>query len=76
MAVAHRPLFGLSCVDEAMPSATDPECAAALAGASALGAAVAKARAPQGPSAPTPDARPPIPEPDYAAAPSFGPGRR
>lgn len=77
MAVAHRPLFGLTCVGEAMPSAIDLECSMALEDATALRAAVERAPAPALGSAPGPDTRPPAPEPDFAASgPSFGPGRR
>lgn len=77
MAVAHRPLFGLTCVDEAMPSAIDLECAMALEATSALRAAVERAQAPGLSVLPGPDARPPAPEPDFEpSGPSFGPGRR
>ena len=76
MSVALRPLFGLTCVGEAMPPGSDIDCAAALAEASPLRAAVERAPAP-GPSAsPGYDLSTPSPEPDLSPSPSYAPGMR
>ena len=77
MAVAHRPLFGLTCVGEAIPEAMDLDCAMALEEAGALRSAMERAPEPTSAADRTLDSRTPAPpEPEYANAPSFGPGRR
>jgi hypothetical protein len=79
MAVALQPLFGLTCVGEAMPPGADPECAAALAEAAPLRAAVERAPSPAERQDYTDGLRPPGPDavPDYDPSPGFSPsGRR
>lgn len=75
MALVMRSLFGLSCIDEAMPDASDPECGAALISAEVLLQAMEKSPAPALTQeqtydhAPTPehelDAVPPAPGPRW-----------
>lgn len=76
MAVALIPLFGTTCVGEAMPPGTDPECSFALSEAAPLRAVVERAPAPAQVSDRTFDQRPPAPEPEFSPGPSYGPGRR
>jgi hypothetical protein len=76
MAVAHRPLFGLTCAGEPVPAATDLDCAMALEDAFALRSALERAPDPVSASDRTMDNRPPAPEPDFVNAPTFTPGRR
>lgn len=76
MAVAHRPLFGLSCPELPMPDAMDLDCAMALEGATALRAAVERTAQPVLASTSRTIEQAPTFEPENApSAPSFRPGR-
>lgn len=74
MALVLHPLFGLSCLDEAMPGGQDPDCQAALLDAEPLRAAMEKAPSPVLDA--TLDNKPDfVPEPSPAPGPAFGPRR-
>ena len=75
MALILRSLFGLSCVGEAMPGASDPECAAAIVEAEPLRAALEKAPSLDLAHADAYEHRP-RPEPAFQPAPAPAPGPR
>lgn len=69
-----RSLFGLTCVDEAMPGGTDKDCAAALESAECLRSAMEKAPALEIAAEKKYDNKPapgPAPDPNPAPGPGF-----
>lgn len=78
MAIALRPLFGLTCVDEAMPPGSDPDCVGALLEGVALRASVERAPPPvlDNVNAPSPPPPPMKYDPDFRPAFVPGPGGR
>lgn len=74
MAIILRPLFGLTCTGEAMPEGSEADCAAALAEAAPLRAAMERLPAPVLTQAPVPAPPPPTLDHTPMPVPTYGPG--